>query len=105
MARLKLHVTPGAREDRIIGWREGSLRLKVRARPEKGRANEAALRLLAGRLGLRRASLGIVRGAASRDKLVEVDGLSEDELRRRLGAADPPRLSRGVPPQPGAGSR
>lgn len=105
MARLKLHVTPGAREERILGWREGSLRLKVRARPEKGRANEAALRLLAGRLGLRRTSLSIVRGAASRDKLVEVDGLSEDELRRLLGAADPPRPSRGVPPQPGAGSR
>ncbi|MCH7835349.1 MAG: DUF167 domain-containing protein [Chloroflexi bacterium] len=46
MARLKLHVTQRAREDRIIGWREGSLRLKVRARPEKGRANELR-RLLA----------------------------------------------------------
>ncbi len=105
MARLKLHVTPGAREDRIIGWREGSLWLKVRARPEKGRANEAALLLLAGRLGLRRASLGIVRGAASRDKLVEVDGLDADELRRRLAPADPPRPSLGVPPRPEPGSR
>ncbi len=89
MARLKLHVTPGAREERILGWREGSLRLKVRARPEKGRANEAALRLLASRLGLRRTSLNIVRGIASREKLVEVDGLSEQELRRLLGLASP----------------
>ncbi len=105
MARLKLHVTPGAREDRIIGWREGSLRLKVRARPERGRANEAALRLLADGLGLRRASLGIVRGAASRDKLVEVDGLGEDELRRLLAPADPPRPPPGVSPRPGPGSR
>ncbi len=105
MARLKLHVTPGAREDRIIGWREGSLRLKVRARPERGRANEAALRLLADRLGLRRASLGIVRGAASRDKLVEVDGLDADELRRLLTTADPQRPSPGVPPRLGPGTR
>ncbi len=105
MARLKLHVTPGAREDRIIDWQEGSLRLKVRARPEKGRANEAALRLRARRLGLRRASLGIVRGAASRDKLVEVDGLDADELRRLLAPANPPRPSLGVPPRPGPGSR
>ncbi len=84
VVRLKLHVTPGARDDRIVGWREGSLRLRVRARPEKGRANEAVLRLLARRLGLRRASVSIVRGAASRDKLVEVEGLSEDELRAKL---------------------
>ncbi len=105
MARLKLHVTPGAREDRNIGRREGSLRLKLRARPEKGRANEAALRLLAGRLGLRRASLGIVRGAASRDMLVDVDGLSAEELRRLLPPAYPPRPSLGLPPRPGPDSR
>jgi len=87
MARLKLHVTPGAREDALAGWEGDSLRLKVRARPEKGRANEAVLRLLAGYLGLPPSRLALVRGAASRDKLVEVEGLSEDELRARLGRA------------------
>jgi len=44
LARLKLHVTPGAREEGIAGWQGQSLRLKVRARPEKGRANEAVIR-------------------------------------------------------------
>ena len=58
----------------------------MRAQPEKGRANEAALRLLAERLGLPRAALSIIRGATSRDKLVQVDGLSEVELRTLLGA-------------------
>ena len=87
MARLKLHVTPGAREDALAGWEGDSLRLKVRARPEKGRANEAVLRLLAGYLGLPPSRLALVRGAASRDKMVEVEGLSEDELRARLGRA------------------
>ena len=87
MARLKLHVTPGAREDDIAGWQGDSLRVRVRARPEKGLANEAALRLLAGRLNLPRSRLALVRGVTSRDKLVEVEGLSEDELRARLGRA------------------
>ena len=85
MARLKLHVTPGAREDGIAGWQGDSLRVRVRARPEKGLANEAALRLLAGRLNLPRSRLNLLRGATSRDKLIEVEGLSEDELRARLG--------------------
>ena len=86
MARLKLHLTPGARQEGIGGWQGGALRLRVRARPEKGRANEAALRLLADRLGLPRAALSIIRGATSRDKLVQVDGLSEVELRTLLDA-------------------
>ena len=84
MVRLRVHVTPGAREEQIAGWHGGSLRVKVRARPEKGRANQAVLRLLARRLGVAPANLSIVHGAASRDKLVEVEGLNEEELRARL---------------------
>ena len=87
MARLKLHVTPGAREDVLAGWQGDSLRVKIRARPEKGRANEAVLRFLAGRLNLPRSRLHLVRGATSRDKLIEVEGLSEAELRAWLGRA------------------
>jgi len=89
MARLKLHVTPGARDEQIVGWQGDSLRVRVRARPEKGRANEAVLQLLADRLDLARSRLALVRGGASRDKLVEVEGLSADELRARLGRALP----------------
>ena len=84
MVRLRVHVTPGAREEGIVGWHGGSLRVKVRVRPQKGRANQALLRMLARRLGVAPANLSIVHGAASRDKLVEVEGLSEEELRARL---------------------
>ena len=89
MARLRVHVTPGARQEGIAGWHGGSLRVKVRARPEKGRANQAVLRLLARRLGVATANLSIVRGAASPDKLVEVEGLSEEGLRASLGPSAP----------------
>ncbi len=84
MAYLKVRVTPGAREDTLVGWRGDVLRLRVRATAERGKANEAALRLLAARLNLPPGKLGLARGAASRDKLVFVDGLSENELRERI---------------------
>jgi uncharacterized protein YggU (UPF0235/DUF167 family) len=58
----------------------------VTAPPERGKANEAVCRLLAARLGLPASAVTVVRGATSRDKLLQVDGLTEDEVRRRLGA-------------------
>ena len=87
MGRLRLHVTPGAREEGIAGWRGESLRLKVRERPHKGRASNRMTASLARRLGIPRASIGIVHGAGSRDKLVEVEGFSDEELRSGLGPA------------------
>jgi uncharacterized protein YggU (UPF0235/DUF167 family) len=58
----------------------------VTAPPIEGRANEALCRLVAKRLGVppRRVSVG--RGATSRDKVLEVEGMEPEELRRALGA-------------------
>ncbi len=84
MAYLKVRVTPGARQQRLAGWQGDVLLLRVRAAPERGRANEAACRLLAEKLGLPPGRVVLARGAASRDKLVFVEGLSEDEVRQRL---------------------
>jgi len=69
--RLALRVTPGARTEAIeIG--EGRLLIKVRAKPTDGAANEAALALLARALGEATSRLRLLRGATSRDKLVQL---------------------------------
>lgn len=61
--------------------------VRVTAPPVDGRANEAVTRLLAKRLRVARGAVKIVRGQRSRRKLIEVGGLSDDELRSRLGVA------------------
>ncbi|MEX1194425.1 MAG: DUF167 family protein [Dehalococcoidia bacterium] len=86
MAYLRVRVTPGARDAGLAGWHEGTLRLKVRERAEKGRANEAVVRLLAEHLGVSLSTVRLTRGGAAREKLFEIDGLTEEELMRRLGA-------------------
>jgi uncharacterized protein len=58
--------------------------LRVTAPPERGKANDATLELLADRLGLATANLRLVSGHGSRDKTVEVSGLTTDEAERRL---------------------
>jgi uncharacterized protein YggU (UPF0235/DUF167 family) len=71
--RLAVKVTPGAREEGIV-LSDGKLMIKVRARPDGGAANEAVLALLARALGVPRSRLTLLRGATSREKLVQVGG-------------------------------
>ena len=69
--RLALRVTPGARSEAIeLG--EGVLQVKVRAKPDDGKANRAVLELLADALGLGVSRLDLLRGATGRDKLVRI---------------------------------
>ena len=65
---LHVRVQPKARENAVVGWRDGALRVRVTAAPEDGRANRAVIDLLSEALGVPRASIALVRGAASRDK-------------------------------------
>ena len=83
---LRVRVTPAAGRDGLLGWQGDLLRLSVTAPAERGRANEAALRLLADALGLPRQRLRIVRGHTSRQKVIAVEGLDEAEVRARLAA-------------------
>lgn len=74
--------------DQVMDFRDGVLRVKVVAPPQAGKANAAVIALLARHLGVPRRQLQIVRGASSRDKVVEVAGLGQEELLARLAVKD-----------------
>ena len=60
------------------------LKVRVRARPIEGEANEALVRLLAKALGVPKSAVVLQRGGQSRTKGLVIDGLSEPELKARL---------------------
>lgn len=70
-AEFRIRVTPKAHADRIEPGEP--LRIHVTAVPDKGAANAAMLALLARALGVAGSRLTLLRGAASRDKLVRLD--------------------------------
>jgi uncharacterized protein len=83
--RIAVRLQPRARANEIVGEREGSLLVRVTAPPTDGRANEALCRLLAKRARVGVRNVSVIRGAASREKLVRVQGLGPAELRAALG--------------------
>ncbi len=85
-ARVSLRVSPRAQRTELVGRHGAAWKVRVAASPEAGRANEAALSLIADAVARPRASISLVSGASSRDKVVEVAGLAPDELERRLAA-------------------
>ena len=84
MTKLNIKVVPGASRTEIAGWMGDALRVRVAAPPEKGKANREAERLLSRVLGLPEGSVRVTSGAASQWKVVEVQGLSRDQIIDRL---------------------
>jgi uncharacterized protein (TIGR00251 family) len=85
--RLQLRVSPGADRSAVVGRHGDAWKIRVVAAPERGRANASVVELLAESLDLRRPDVRIVSGAGSRDKVVELVGITRDEVERRLAAA------------------
>lgn len=69
--RLTLRVTPGARVE-TLAIEDNRLTVKVRAKPEDGKANAAVLELLARALGMATSRLRLLRGATGRDKQIQI---------------------------------
>ena len=80
-----MRVIPRARRNEIAGERDGRLLIRLTAPPVEGAANAALCRLVArcARVPARRVS--IVRGQTSRYKVVRVEGIADDDLRRLMG--------------------
>jgi uncharacterized protein (TIGR00251 family) len=83
VTRLRLRVSPRAKRNAVLGLRGDTLKVSVTAVPERGKANDAVVALLAETLGVAPSSIEVVSGASSKDKVVEVD-LAAEEIARRL---------------------
>ncbi|MEV0800659.1 DUF167 domain-containing protein [Kribbella sp. NPDC050281] len=85
--RILLRVKPGASRTAVGGRYDGAagpaLVVAVAARAVEGQATKAVLEAIATAFGVRRSAVTLVRGATSRDKLVEVEG-EDTEIRPRL---------------------
>lgn len=89
--RVAIRVKPGSARTAVGGRYGDALLVTVTARAVDGQATEAALRALAEAFDVRRRQVSLVTGAASRDKVVDVDGPATDLLTRRDRLLGPPR--------------
>lgn len=79
-----MHVYPNAARNELAGFSEGVLGVKVSAPPVKGKANKELIAFLAQKLGLSKGDLTIIKGHTSRNKVMAIAGLTQEEIARRL---------------------
>jgi uncharacterized protein len=80
MARLTVKVHPRAKRSAITGRFGDAWKLDLAAPPVDGKANEECVRFFADLAGVPRSRVRIVLGAASRTKVIEIEGLPQDQL-------------------------
>ena len=85
-AKISLRVSPGAAKSELLSFRDGVLRVKIAAPPVRGKANSELLTFLSRVLGISRDALTIIKGHTSRGKVITINGLSQEEVMRRLAA-------------------
>lgn len=84
MATLRFHIVPNAKNNQVGGERGGAIKVKLRAQAVEGKANAALRSFLAEQLEIPERSIVLERGQKSREKVIRIDALSEEEVRTRL---------------------
>lgn len=87
--RLPLKVLPSSSKDTVLGWLDASLKIKVKAPPENGKANAAVEKLLSRRLNVPLKAVNITNGHKQPNKVVTIQGLDAEEVKRRLDGGTP----------------
>lgn len=78
-ATLSLYIQPGASKSVLSGEHDGRLKIKIKARPVDGEANENLIEFLSEVLKITKAKIHLISGESSRQKVVLVE-LSPKEV-------------------------
>ena len=84
MARLTVKLHPRAKRSAVTGRFGDAWKLDLAAPPVDGKANDECIRFFAELAGVPRARVRIVTGLTSRMKVVEIEGVPQDELERLI---------------------
>ena len=71
---IKIKVIPHAGKNEIVGkLADGTLKIKLKAPPVDGKANEELVKFLAKEFGVKKDGVKIISGKTGRKKIIEID--------------------------------
>src|ERR1043166_1312519 len=85
--KIQIKAVPGSSRNCVPGRLGRTPKVRVTGPAGRGKANDAIEAVVAEALGIPQASVRVVTGTTSPRKVLEIAGLSESEVHRRLSAA------------------
>ena len=83
--KLKVLIQPNAKTNQVVGVHGDSVKIRIKAPPVDGEANDVLIRYLSELIGVPRKNIQILRGQTAKNKLGEIiTELSTDEIRNKL---------------------
>jgi uncharacterized protein (TIGR00251 family) len=83
-AEISVRVHPNAARNKVVGVTDGVWQVRVSAPPVKGKANQALITFLSGLLDVGKSRIDIIRGHTTRNKVIAISGLSQEDIMKRL---------------------
>jgi uncharacterized protein (TIGR00251 family) len=82
--RIEIKAVPNAPKSEVVGWLGDALKVKIHAPPVEGKANQALCEFLAKELDLSKRAVRLLQGDASRKKILEIEGMTREQVVERL---------------------
>jgi uncharacterized protein len=81
---LEIRLHPGSKQECVVRGDNDSITARVKDPPIEGRANSALIKLLAKMCGIPKSNISIKRGQTSKNKVVEISGLSKEQVLHKI---------------------
>ena len=83
-SRLEVYIQPRASKSEVAGMHDGVIKIRIAAPAVDNAANLALAEFVADQLGIAKRSVRIVSGGACRRKVLEIDGVTREEIAERF---------------------
>jgi uncharacterized protein len=77
---FKIRVQPRSSKQELAGIQDDALKLRIKAPPVDGKANEECIRFLSELFGIKKSRISIISGLTSRGKTVSIEGLKKKDI-------------------------
>lgn len=82
--RVAIRVSPNASMNQVVFSETEPIPIRLKSAPVDGKANQELIRFLSKRLSIPQKNFIIIQGKSSKNKLLEIEGLSEEVFRQRI---------------------